>query len=310
MKLNEIELQSFVMAELNTYDLNGLGINSEIAKKEIKDELLEELEDLNSDDTKQARLDYFKVKDATKEDYSEKRLNIKDGKEVIYGIRNMGGNPDIPFIQLRPNFELSSKEESLEIYEMIKEEFKVFEPLYLSFQTVSKINADFYGSVHMVTKTHELINKEAWTLKESISFEDITDDSYYEWYKKGYEEFHSDFPELKTKVTVNSASSMEDSLEQGLLKFVNLDGERIGLIAGEKSNFLGHTGVYFHEIYISKKWKGKGLAKAIQRKFIQDFCNELEFVWGTIDSTNLPSYKTAYSNGRRPIRHECFINLK
>ena len=126
MKLNDIELQSFVMAELNTYDLNGLGINSEIAKKEIKDELLEELEDLNSDDTKQARLDYFKVKDATKEDYSEKRVNIKDGKEVIYGIRNMGGNTDIPFIQLRANFELSSKEEALEIYELFKEEFNLF----------------------------------------------------------------------------------------------------------------------------------------------------------------------------------------
>jgi hypothetical protein len=38
----------------------------------------------------------------------------------------MGGNTDIPFIQLRANFELSSKEEALEIYELFKEEFNLF----------------------------------------------------------------------------------------------------------------------------------------------------------------------------------------
>jgi L-amino acid N-acyltransferase YncA len=102
---------------------------------------------------------------------------------------------------------------------------------------------------------------------------------------------------------------MSDSLEQGLLKTVELNGKRIGLIVGEKSDFLGRTGIYFHEIYISSDWKGMGLAKAIQRKYISLFANELELIWGTIDSANLPSYKTAYSNGRRAVRYECFVKL-
>ncbi len=306
MKLNENELQSFVMAELNTYDLNDLSLNTELALKEIRDELLEELEDLNSDDTKQARLDYFKVQGAKKDDYREKLIEVEKDKAVIYGIRNMGGNPEIPFIQIRPNFSISSKEESLKIYDLIKEDFKLFKPLYLSFQAVRKAHADFYGSVHMIARTSELINKEKWPHEDSIEFTNISDDSYYDWYTKGYEEFHTDHPELKNKVTINSSESMKDTL----LKLVTLGGERIGLIAGEESNFLGNSGVYFHEIFISKKWKGKGLAKAIQRKFVEIFCSELDFVWGTIDCNNLPSYKTASSNGRRPVRYECFVNLK
>jgi len=86
---------------------------------------------------------------------------------------------------------------------------------------------------------------------------------------------------------------------------VYMKGKKIGLIAEERSPFLGHSGVYFHEIFISKKWKGKGLAKAIQRKFV----NDDDFIWGTIDAQNLPSYKTALVNKRRPIRFECFLKI-
>lgn len=309
MKLNKIQLESFVEAELKTYDLTDLFIDTEKAREEIRDELLDELDDLNSENTKNARLEHFKVKGAIREDYSEKLINLSGGKALIYGVRNIGGKPEIPFIKLRANFDITSKEESLVIYEHIKEEFKVFKPLYLSFSTAKKIDADFYGAVHMATRTSELTEKK-WQKEESLTFEDISDESYFDWYQQGYKEFHKDAPDLEAKVTINSLSVMEDSLKQGLLKFVKFEDERIGLIAGEKSNFLGNSAVYFNEIYISKKWKGRGLAKAIQRKFVQEFCGNLDFVWGTIDASNLPSYKTALSNSRKPIRHECFINLK
>jgi hypothetical protein len=309
MKLTKDELRSFSMAELNSYNLTGLGVKTEKALLEIEDELLDELEDLNLEDTKNARLDYFKVERAKAEDYAERALNLDSDKKVIYGIRNKGGNPEIPFVQLRPNFPITSKEEGLKIYKLVEAQFSVFKPLYISFHTKAKIDADFYGSVHMVSNVDSINLMQAWPNEESISFEDITDNSYYDWYKSGYDEFHRDVPELKNKVTVNSCSSMEDSLGQGLLKFVLLNGERIGLIAGGRSDFLGSTGIYFHEIFIASKWKGKGLAKVVQRKFITSFCSDLEFVWGTIDSKNLPSYKTAFSNGRRPIRFECFVEV-
>lgn len=277
-----MEFESFATAELNSYDLGLLSISKEKAVKELVDELSDDLEDLNSIETKTARLEFFKVKNAKTDDYKEKVLDLGEGKKVIYGIRNKGGNPEIPFIQLRPNFQILSKQESLEIYGLIKEEFKIFSPLYLNFHSPKKINSDFFGSIYMVSTVDNICQMPKWPNGESICFGDITDNSYYDWYKSGYEEFHRDVPELKNKVRVNSCSSMEDSRDQGLLKYILFNGERIGLISGEKSNFLGSSGVYFHEIYISKKWKRRGIAKIAQREFIQQFCRDLEYVWGTI----------------------------
>ncbi|WP_417334770.1 hypothetical protein [Halobacteriovorax marinus] len=309
MELNAAELKSFATAELNTYLLSSLSIDSNKALKEIEEEILDEYRDLNSEDTKRARLDYFKVNDAKSDDYAEKILELEDNKKVIYGIRHKGANPDLPFVQLKANFSITSKADALEIYQKVRHEFEVFKPLYINFHNAMKVDADFYGSIYMVASTKEIIECPNWSNEGKITFEAIKDNSYYDWYKDGYDQFHLDAPDLKNKVTVNSCSSMEDSLEQGLLKFVYLNEERIGLIAGERSDFLGSSAVYFHEIFISKKWKGRGLAKVVQQKFIKDFCSDLNFVWGTIDAHNLPSYKTAYSNGRRAVRYECFVNL-
>ena len=310
MKLSPSEIQSFTLAQFNTYDLKGLEINKEVALKSLNKDFIEEINDLNRESTKKARHLHFKVKGTVPNDYAEKRLILDHEKSIIYGIRNMGANPELPFINLIPNFEITSKEIALSLYENIKEEFKAFSPLYLSFHTSNIINADFSGSIYMVAKTEHVKEKNPWPMEEKLSFSPIHDDSYYDWYQKGYEQFHKEVPALRERVTLNSKETMAYSLSQGLLKFIEINGERIGLIAAEKSQFLGHSGLYFNEIFITKEWKGKGIAKAIQLKFIQSFVQDLDYIWGTIDSANLPSYRTAQTNGRRPIRYEAFINLK
>jgi hypothetical protein len=310
MTLNEDNVQSFATAALNTFNsIDDLGICRETALAELREEIVSEFEDLNSEKTKKARLEHFKIDETTLDDYSEKLLCLDEEQKVIYGIRHMGGNKSIPFVQLAPNFRVDSKNKALEIYQSVKSKFGVFDPLYLSFWTRDGIDADFSGSIYMVSTSRKFQELASWNQERELEFEDIFDDSYYDWYKRGYREFHADFPKLEKKVTVNSSDSMSDSLEQGLLKFAIINGEKVGLIAAEKSDLLGHEGIYFHEIYIERKWKGRGLAKAIQRKFVEEFTFGHEFIWGTIDSSNLPSYRTAFSNGRRPVRYESFVKL-
>ena len=309
MNLTEKDLQSFVLAEWNTYNLNGLSINKKRALDEIRAEILEELEDLNSSETKEARLKHFKVTGATADDYAEEIYNLGDEKKILYGIRNMGGNSSLPFISLRANFKLRTRDEYLKIGNLLKDKLSLFNPLFIGFHTDRKSDVDFYGSIHMVSPINRIVEKSPWPMEKQLRFETISDNSYYDWYRNGYEEFHLGSPELKSKVTVNSQTTMESSLKAGLLQLVYLNDQRIGLIAAEKSSFLGMSGIYFLEIFIDKDWKGQGLAKAIQRKFIHDFCQNFEVVWGIIDSHNLPSYKTASSNLRRPLRYECFITL-
>ena len=101
---------------------------------------------------------------------------------------------------------------------------------------------------------------------------------------------------------------MEDCREQGLLQLAFYNEKPLGLIAAERSDFLGTQAIYFNEILIYPEFKGRGLAKAMQRKFISELPDDFKLVWGTIDAQNFPSLKTAMSNGRKVIRYECFLN--
>ena len=300
---------SFAFANLSTFNLEGLSVSEVIALEALKIEHREEYSELNDDKVKLARHKYFNITGSKPDDYEEKKLENEQGI-VQYGIRHLGGNREISFICLTPNYELQSKTEVLSIYHKIKEEFKYFSPLYLKFWTKNPDHGDFYGSVYMVQVASKINAMIPWPQEDEINFEKIIDDSYYQWYLEGYRQFHKDFPDQESKVTVNSVESMSDSLDQQLMFFINSnDGERIGFIAAERSLFLGHPGIYFQEIFIDKKFRGQGFAKAIQRKFIATNIKSDEFVWGTVDSLNVPSFKTAAANNRLPVRYECFLRL-
>ena len=161
----------------------------------------------------------------------------------------------------------------------------------------------------MVASFDKINSSSSWENSSRVELKKISDDNYYEWYFQGYEEFHIERPELKEMVQVNSKEVMNESLEQGLLYYALIGNEKVGLISGVKSEFLGHSGLYFYEILVRKKWKGKSLAKTIQQKMIKQAGSFSEFVWGTIDYRNQPSFRTALSNGRMPIRYENFIEV-
>ncbi|MEH0862406.1 hypothetical protein [Halobacteriovorax sp. DPLXC-1] len=309
MTINKLDTKAFALALLDTYNFNGYGIDKEVAIKELQREIEEDFIDLNTEETKLARWQRFKREGVSLQDFSEKVLNLGESRKVIYGIRHMNGNINIPFINLIANFSISSKEDALEIYKNICDEFKNFSPKFLSFFSAQKIEADFYGDTYMCATASTMKARDPWNSEAEIDLIRVEDESYYAWYEKGYAQFNKDVPELAYKVRANSREVMNESLDEELLYYAFYQGRRIGLIAAVRSKLLGHDGFYFNEIYLEKEFKGKGLAKALQRIFVAKFASDNPIVWGTIDASNLPSYKTAFSNGRRPIRFECFVKL-
>ena len=122
---------------------------------------------------------------------------------------------------------------------------------------------------------------------------------YYDWYEKGYEQFHEERPDLKPSVVKNSLEIMEISRSDDLLCFVEIEGKKIGLVAAEKRNFLGQKGIYFNDIFISKEWKGKGLAKKI-RKIIQGLLRVMNG-YGVQSIQKTPFLKTALMEESRSV---------
>jgi hypothetical protein len=309
MKLKNYDMSSIAMNSLSTFNLSGLNIEKTIALESLQNEHVEEFKELNDEEVMKARYKYFAIKGTSPEDYEERFLKTSNGN-VQYGIRHLGGNREIPFINLLSDYELKTRKDVLVIFENIKKEMSIFSPLCLKFWSKAPNDSDFYGSLYMVQNSNDIKKMKPWILESEIIFEKIIDNSYYEWYSEGYKLFHKKNISKKSKVTVNSLSEMSECIDDDLMYFVNTsDGLRLGLIAATKSNFLGHSSIYFNEIFIDEKYRGLGFAKAIQRKFIDKFVNKNDFIWGTIDATNKPSLKTAISNNRLRVRYECFVKV-
>lgn len=307
MKQTEKDVRSFALAILETYDLSSLPIDRELALKTITEDLLEDLEDLNTQKVKEIRQARFKA--GSPEDYAERIFDLGQGKQVICGIRHQGANPDLPFINAQTNFHIESLAKAKEVSATVSKHFKIFRPKNFCFHSATKLEADSIGTCYLVATAKSYSDISPRGGHHKIQLEPITDDNYYEWYTILYDNFHKESPELKWKVTTCNKNTLDRSLSEGLLFYAKMDNQKIGLIAAKRRPFLGHHGLYFTEILIAKTWKGKGLAKELQRQYVLEHAHDGDFIWGTIDFDNKPSLKTALSNGRKIVRFENFLKL-
>ena len=303
------DFESFAKRDFDNYDLSNLIINKEKAIQNITQEFYEQFKDLNSFETKEARWKHFDISHSTPDDFQERIYKLDSKRRIIFGIRHEGANREEPFVQICTDFELNS-DEILTLYKNhLAEFFKVFRPKEIRFWEKCFSDQLEYGSVYLISKKESFLELPIISEEEKIRLVRVTDENYYSWYKAGYSEFHEVNSELKNAVPVNSLTTMESSRKDGLLVYAYLESEKIGLIAAVREEFLGHQGFYFNEIFISTKFKGQGLAKTIQKKFVLEYAQDEDIIWGTIDFSNKSSFKTALSNGRKPIRFEAKVKL-
>ncbi|MCO4782908.1 MAG: hypothetical protein KC646_11345 [Candidatus Cloacimonetes bacterium] len=309
MKPSESMWESLSIASLNTYDLNGLDMNMRDAQLAVKQEIMCDFEEVNSLNTLAYRFEHFKIPNTSLDDYKDRYYSLSSDKGFLCGVRHYGGDKDLPFLMITPNFLIEVQFKVYELYKLVETDFAKFKPLQISYWTSKIIDADQIGNVYMVAKADYILETPPWGQEKAISFIDITDDKYYVWYLQLYQEEAKLRPELSKSVQANDIETMNESLKQNLLKYICIDNKKVGLIAAVNSNFLGHQGLYFNEIVLTKDYRNKGLAKAVQRLFIKDYTNKDDYIWGTINSENFSSLLTARSNARVAIRFECFTNI-
>ncbi len=299
----------FALITLSTYNLSGLDLDQTKALHEISKEIEENFIGINKDTAKQTRHKTIGVLGSTAEDYTEYNVEIDSGRNIICGIRHMNLNKDFPFVTLETNFK-SSKAEILDVYQKhLSSYFEVFQPKWIRYYTKERNELNMTGSCYLVQQSNKIYESKHFTHKNRIKLYSPKDDDYFQWYVDGYKAFNEKVPELAVHVSSNSFELMDECNKEGLLKLVEYQGQLIGLIAADRSEFLGAKGLYFNEIFLTEAYKGKGLAKEVQRDFILEVCKDNEIVWGTIDYKNQASYRTALSNDRKPIRFENFVSL-
>jgi len=308
MQINKFD--DFAQISLSTYNLKNLNIDKKKASAALSNEIESEYKELNSEKVKTGRCNFFKIPDTEKEHYQEHLINISDNKKIICGIRHFGGKSDKPFLNILTNF-TTTKKELLEIYSSsLYKHFELFNPKYLRYYTQQKVLSNKTSNAYLVQNAAIIKSEVLYEKEKDLHLTTPENDYYYKNYINEYEKFYTINPNLKNKVPYNSMELMEASRKDGLLKEVTYKGEQVGIIAALKDDFLGHNGIYFIDILVKEDWKRKGLAKAIQRKFINETCKKDEVIWGTIDMDNKPSLMTAKANLRREIRYENFALIK
>lgn len=308
--LNESEKKDFASSILKeTYCLNTLNLNDEIRPlSSIVTDLNEQLS-LNSLETLNARHTHFKIPKTIPQDYSERLFELDSKNIFLAGIRHVGGNPKLPFVNITAGVEMTDLKLS-KIISIINNEFKIFKPkqcaLWLKPNSESKLlNFKLKPANNIWAAKIKNLNL---SLKGITNFtiKPISTEDYFSWYENEYQNFHSLNPSLKNWVTINEESTLEDYKNQGLLYGAYLNDKLAGLIGGENSPLLGLPALYIGELLISEELRGKGLAVEMQRQFLNLNKNEFDYVWGTIDARNISSSKTALKVGRKKIRTEYF----
>ena len=148
---------------------------------------------------------------------------------------------------------------------------------------------DRFGQITILSRSDEIKRRGEWEGESILKLRKIQEpNDYYDWYEKGYEQFHEERPDLKPSVVKNSLEIMEISRSDDLLCFVEIEGKKIGLVAAEKEIFRSKKN-YFNDIFLFQK---NGKAKVWQKKFRENLSKSLLRVmngYGTIDSkTPLP----------------------
>lgn len=309
MNSSSIDWRAFGRAEFATFDLTDINCDRELAIKDFTQKIEKSWHSLNQLEVKQERCKRFQVAGAKYSDYSEFFIELGKSQFLLAGIRHKNLNPDEPFVELRANFTIANRKQALEIFAQIKNRFNVFKPKHVQFFSAREIDCEIFGNLFLVGNVID-VNRYSHFEGKKLELRTLApDDDYFKWYEKQYQLFSIDHPQLARTVTVNSESIMNESRTAGLMAMAYLEEQPIGLIAGESANFLGQKALYFNDIVISQKFRGQGLAKEMQRAFINMHRDNFELVFGTIDSANLASKNTALANNRKVVRYECFVKI-
>ncbi|MBK1880503.1 hypothetical protein [Pelagicoccus mobilis] len=312
MELADDILDSFARAALESYDYRGLGLDEAVALRALRHEIAEDFGELSEVDVLERRWRNCGIEGTSLEDFSEWLVPIGGERAVICGIRHLGMNLSKPFVQLVPNFQFGSLEEARALYrESLAGLFERLRPKWIQVYSHSGEGSEAGGSLCLVGKAGAMLKAVARGKPQEgrLSLVDAEDESYFLWYEATYDAFHAENPGLKDWVHKNDLELMRACRKDGLLKLVQIDGELAGLVAAERTPFLGNEGIYFVEILLAKKWRGMGLGKGAQLLFVEQCCDPGDFVWGLIDRRNASSLRTALSNGRRVARGECFLEI-
>ncbi|HET6512215.1 MAG TPA: GNAT family N-acetyltransferase [Candidatus Kapabacteria bacterium] len=236
----------------------------------------------------------FEGADAPEYNY---RLIEREGLIVVLSLRFKALSLTEPFIEVLLCDRVLDRDSLTLIRRVAKDEYSRFAPdriRYFALDARPLLPDDqedfafFVGEINEIRKRPRPRRYSDVEVRPSASLE------FYPKLQKVYQELDR---ETGQELTPEGRESLQSSLEQGLLYEAFIDGEWAGMISAHIMTERFLTGVFIVEEVIAEKFRGKGYAPAMQRKFIECL-QDGKLVFGEILWWNERSRKTALRVGR------------
>ncbi|EMB4295552.1 hypothetical protein U9D55_003891 [Enterobacter roggenkampii] len=124
-----------------------------------------------------------------------------------------------------------------------------------------------------------------------------------------YAETYSSNPFLKDKVVPADEEDIRDAIKDGNLFIIVYEGSRAGFIICDNARRAFISGQWITEEIVIPRFRGKHVAGSAQQallSFLSTPCTPAS-LWGTIESSNLPSIRAAEHAGRKRVMEYAFL---
>jgi len=133
---------------------------------------------------------------------------------------------------------------------------------------------------------------------------------FYNEYRKAYAAWQASSPSLAGFVRAEPKEDLEASAAEGLLASFSDKAGWCGVAAGREEALYGKRALYIFEIFLVRRWRGRGAARAMDTVLLSKTANRYSLVWEHIHSENRPSLRVALVQGRSVIETEYFLRYQ
>ena len=296
-----------ILASNNFIEINEAKIVDSIFRE------LDELLELSLTEVCLKRFEFFKIPETSPDYFSERVISLNDSEFIIAGIRFRGLDVNQPFVSVIPS-KADLKENDLDqICNLVRKEFASFNPRYVQMTSSPKSSlGKNRGSVDRYTVVGDMSMMLGNPIDGSnavIELQAPEQIDFYDLYLQEYEIFHHQTPSLKLEVRAESLEDLKQSMSDGLLFKILINGTVAGVIAGLDRDYHGLNGVSILEEILFHQFRGRGHGVHIQRAFSNRIKAKANLLWGTISHMNEPSLRTALKNGRQITEVDYFFPL-
>ena len=242
-------------------------------------------------------------------DQMTERLLFNDGtRATVSGLRFRNLDLRFPYVALKANFRVNEPETARVLRSLVMKTYGEADPRGFTVWEQPGLDLGHAETWSMVvgglTSAPVIEVPKRFELRWEASPE-----AFFSRLETEYRDWTQENLALARFVRPESFRDLEVSGAKGLLLSLYDDQGWAGVVAGKSSPLFGREALYMIELFLTKRLRGRGLAKVLESQFLTRLKADFEIVWGHIHRANEASMKTALSLGRTPLQQEYFFSL-